>query len=190
MLWFVGFGLLFSNLMMFVEYMSRLVLWYCTENNNYMATGWRIQKSNYNNYIDVERKIMSAYCPTKEEEKGEKSAADVEDAGTVSMQLKEVKIKNPCLDNLENIIFSPPDSVFLAGGTTYTSFTTVREKFLAGEISEENLKRGLIDALNKLLEPVRNHLATDENAKDLLSKVRQYKKESLPKVSIVRRLSR
>jgi len=138
---------------------------------------------------DVERKIMSAYCPTKEEEKGGKSAADVEDAGTVSMQLKEVKIKNPCLDYLENIIFSPPDSVFLAGGTTYTSFTTVREKFLAGEISEENLKRGLIDALNKLLEPVRNHFATDENAKDLLSKVRQYKKESLPKVSIVRRLN-
>jgi len=139
---------------------------------------------------DVERKIMSAYCPTKEEEQGKKSAcADVEDAGTASMQLNEVKIKNPCLDYLENIIFSPPDSVFLAGETTYTSFTTVREKFLAGEISEENLKRGLIDALNKLLEPVRNHFATDENAKDLLSKVRQYKKESLPKVSIVRRLN-
>lgn len=139
---------------------------------------------------DVERKIMSAYCPTKEEEKDKNSTTtDDEDAGKESMQLKEVKIKNPCLDYIENIIFSPPDAVFVAGGTTYTDFETVRAKFLAGEISEENLKRGLIDALNKLLEPVRQHFATDENAKDLLSKIRQYKKETLPTVAKVRRLN-
>lgn len=138
---------------------------------------------------DVERKIMSAYCPTKEEEKDKNTTTDEEDAGKESMQLKEVKIKNPCLDYIENIIFSPPDAIFVAGGTTYTDFETVRAKFLAGGISEENLKRGLIDALNKLLEPVRQHFATDENAKDLLSKIRQYKKETLPTVAKVRRLN-
>ena len=137
---------------------------------------------------DVERKIMSAYCPTKEEKKAE-TTGDEDDAGKASMQLKEITIKNPCLDYIENIIFSPPDAVFTAGGTTYNDFKTVRDKFLAGEISEEELKRGLIDALNKLLEPVRHHFTTDENARDLLNKVRQYKKEAPPKVSNVRRLN-
>ena len=138
---------------------------------------------------DVERKIMSAYCPTKEEEKTEEKSGDEEDAGKASMQLKEIKIKNPCLDYIENIIFSPPEATFTAGGTTYSDFETVRDKFLGGDISEEELKRGLIDALNKLLEPVRHHFTTDENAKDLLNKVRMYKKEAPPKVTNVRRLN-
>ena len=138
---------------------------------------------------DVERKIMSAYCPTTEEEKTETKTGEVEDAGKESMQLKEIKIKNPCLDYIENIIFSPPDATFSAGGTTYNDFETVREKFLAGSISEKDLKQGLIDSLNKLLEPVRHHFTTDENARDLLNKVRMYKKEAPPKVTNVRRLN-
>ena len=137
---------------------------------------------------DVERKIMNAYCPTKEEEKERKPAAD-DDAGKASMHLKEVKIKNPCLDYIENIIFSPPNATFVAGEKTYTEFEAVRVKFLAGEIKEDELKQGLIDALNNLLEPVRNHFKTDENAKELLAKIKQYKKEALPKDSRVRRLN-
>mmetsp|Transcript_9549 Transcript_9549/g.20037 ORF Transcript_9549/g.20037 Transcript_9549/m.20037 type:complete len:776 (+) Transcript_9549:58-2385(+) len=138
---------------------------------------------------DVERKIMSAYCPTKEEEKAEKKVGEEEDAGKASMQLKDIKIKNPCLDYIENIIFSPPNATFTAGGTTYSDFETVRDKFLAGDMSEEELKRGLIDALNTLLEPVRHHFTTNETARDLLGKVRQYKKEAPPKVANVRRLN-
>jgi tyrosyl-tRNA synthetase len=136
---------------------------------------------------DVERKIMNAYCPTKEEEKD--AAAVEEDAGKESMHLVEEKVKNPCLDYIKNIIFSPPDATFTAGGTTYADFETVRDKFLGGEMSEEDLKRGLIDSLNTLLEPVRSHFSTNENAKDLLEKVRQYKKEAMPKDSKVRRLN-
>jgi tyrosyl-tRNA synthetase len=139
---------------------------------------------------DVERKILNAYCPSKEEETAVTSIGTAtEDAGKESMHLKEDKIKNPCLDYIQNIIFSPPDATFTAGGTTYTDFTTVRNKFLDEEISEEELKRGLIDSLNTLLEPVRTHFSTDENARDLLAKVRQYKKESLPKDSKARRLN-
>jgi tyrosyl-tRNA synthetase len=102
---------------------------------------------------DVERKIMNAYCPTKEEETTEK--AQIEDAGKESMHLVEDKIKNPCLDYLQNIIFNPPGATFAAGGTTYSDFAQVRPKFLGSEISEQELKKGLIDSLNILLEPVR-----------------------------------
>ncbi|KAL3941430.1 MAG: hypothetical protein SGARI_000605 [Bacillariaceae sp.] len=141
---------------------------------------------------DVERKIMNAYCPNKEDDASaanKTNAAGEDDAGKASMHLVEDKIKNPCLDYIKNIIFSPPDATFTAGGTTYTDFESVRDKFLGGEMSEEELKRGLIDSLNTMLDPVRTHFANDETAKDLLAKVRQYKKEALPKASNVRRLN-
>ncbi|KAG7366368.1 tyrosyl-tRNA synthetase [Nitzschia inconspicua] len=138
---------------------------------------------------DVERKIMNAYCPTREEERPDDKNDDSEDAGKASLHLVEDKVKNPCLDYIKNIIFSPPDVSFTAGGKTYTDFETVRDEFLGGELSEEDLKKGLIDALNTLLEPVRAHFSTDETAKGLLAKVSQYKKETLPKDSKIRRLN-
>lgn len=143
---------------------------------------------------DVERKILNAYCPTKGDANSESATgneADTGDAGKESMHLKNDEIKNPCLDYIDNIIFSPPGATFTAGGTTYTEFSTVRTKFLNGEISEENLKRGLIDALNVLLEPVRKHFTIDENAKNLLALVQQYKQEAKTEVAekVVRRLN-
>lgn len=138
---------------------------------------------------DVERKIMNAYCPTQAEEKNVDANA-VQDAGKESMHLIQDDIKNPCLDYIENIIFSPPDATFTAAGITYSDFATVRTKFLNGEIPEEALKKGLIDALNTLLEPVRTHFTTDENAKNLLELVQKYKKEAKTKgEKTVRRLN-
>lgn len=132
---------------------------------------------------DVERKILNAYCPMKgeDEEEGAQDAAGTEvevDAGKESLHLVKDTIKNPCLDYIENIIFSPPNATFCADGTTFTDFATVKAKFLSQELSEEALKKGLIDSLNALLEPVRTHFTTDENAKNLLSLVQQYKKEA------------
>jgi tyrosyl-tRNA synthetase len=138
---------------------------------------------------DVERKIMNAYCPTKEEEKQEQAEAEADDAGKESMHLLEEKIKNPCLDYIQHIIFSPPGATFSADGQIYTDFEAVRSKFLTGEISEKALKQGLVDALNKLLEPVRNHFTNDGNAKKLLALVQQYKKEAAPAETVVRRLN-
>lgn len=141
---------------------------------------------------DVERKIMNAYCPMEEETKEEeevKATVDSIDAGMEKMHLKDDKLKNPCLDYIEHIIFSPPGATFTVGDTTYSQFEEVKEKFLAKEISEEELKRGLVAALNELLEPVRDHFTNNEEAKNLLALVRQYKKEALPKDSKVRRLN-
>ncbi|KAL7559425.1 hypothetical protein ACA910_009985 [Epithemia clementina (nom. ined.)] len=143
---------------------------------------------------DVERKIMNAYCPSASETDAPTSqniADSAEDAGKESMNLSGDTLKNPCLDYIQNIIFSPPDATFTAGNTTFTDFTSVREAFLSGAISEEQLKQGLIDELNRLLEPVRNHFTTDERAKDLLAKVQQYKKEALAVEAekVIRRLN-
>lgn len=141
---------------------------------------------------DVERKILNAYCPSSESSSPSSGAPGIaaagddggggddedEDAGKASMQLKEDKLKNPCLDYIQHIIFSPPGSTFKAGSTTYDDFAAVRSDFLNGKLSEAELKRGLIDSLNALLQPVRDHFANDPNAKELLDLVRAYKKET------------
>jgi tyrosyl-tRNA synthetase len=139
---------------------------------------------------DVERKIMNAYCPTTKEVTATSIVVgEDEDAGKESMSLVVDEIKNPCLDYIENIIFSPPGATFTAGSTIYSDFATVRSKFLSGDISEEELKRGLIASLNSLLEPVRSHFTNDETARNLLALVQGYKKEELPKDKAVRRLN-
>ncbi|KAI2498603.1 tRNA synthetases class I (W and Y) [Fragilaria crotonensis] len=128
---------------------------------------------------DVERKIRYAYCPTKEETSAE-SVSAVDDAGKESMNLSQDNLKNPCLDYVRHIIFAPPGATFTAGGTTFTDFTAVRDSFLGGTLSEGELKTGLTDELNRLLEPVRLHFTENEYAKDLLAKVEQFKKEGSP----------
>jgi tyrosyl-tRNA synthetase len=131
---------------------------------------------------DVERKIMQAYCPSKEQEpkiSEIKEEEEQEDAGKQSMHLTVDTLKNPCLDYIQNIIFSPPDASFSVGETTYTDFESVRSAFVSGEISELHLKRGLVSELNQLLEPVRTHFSTNDNAKALFDTVRTYQKEAL-----------
>ena len=140
---------------------------------------------------DVERKIMAAYCPSKEEVSESAQSSQSDDAGKESMHLKEDTLKNPCLDYIENIILSPPGATFTAGTTTYTDFASIRSAFLAGEISETELKHGLIAELNKLLDPVRTHFTENDVAKGLLEQVRQFKREAAATTSTseVRRLN-
>lgn len=127
---------------------------------------------------DVERKIMNAYCPNKEENgSGSVDEHNTEDAGKESMHLVEDTLKNPVLDYIENIILSPPGATFTANGATFKDFSSIKAAFLSGEIPEKDLKRGLIHELNKLLQPVRDHFTNDENAKVLFEKVRQFKRE-------------
>lgn len=114
--------------------------------------------------VDVERKIRAAYCPAEPE------TTDCEESKDVSDNLK-----NPCLDYIQNIIFSPESVTFTAGGSVFDNFESVKASFLNGSISEDQLKTGLIESLNSLLEPVRQHFANDARAKQLLADVQMYK---------------
>merc|ERR1719424_308639 len=122
---------------------------------------------------DVERKINNAYCPTQVDETLVKKTADDE------MSLVKDDLKNPCLDYLKYILFANEGFVFKVGSKSYTTYEDAREGFLAGAISEKVLKAKLIEDINPLLEPVRQHFKTDPKAKELLSKVSQWKKENL-----------
>lgn len=139
---------------------------------------------------DVERKILAAYCPNKEDIDDEE-IKDIGDAGKESMHLTKDTLKNPCLDYIQNIILCPPGSTFTVNGVTYDTFGPIRADFLAGKITEEQLKKGLVQELNNLLQPVRDHFTNDENAKSLLEQMRQFKREGNTKVveKTIRRLN-
>jgi hypothetical protein len=49
---------------------------------------------------------------------------------------------------------------------------------LAGKISEEQLKDGLVRALHEPLQQVRDHFTNDDTARELLEQVREFKRET------------
>eukprot|EP00747_Dinoflagellata_sp_TGD_P182686 gnl/TRDRNA2_/TRDRNA2_37030_c0_seq1.p1 gnl/TRDRNA2_/TRDRNA2_37030_c0~~gnl/TRDRNA2_/TRDRNA2_37030_c0_seq1.p1 ORF type:complete len:691 (-),score=182.64 gnl/TRDRNA2_/TRDRNA2_37030_c0_seq1:55-2019(-) len=130
---------------------------------------------------DVERKIRNAYCPLVPEKAAE--GADDEE-----MHLVKDDLKNPCVDYLKCILFAKEGYTFKAGDKVYTTADQVKEALVAGIISEKVLKDRLIEELNALLEPVRQHFQNDETAKALLAKVTQYKKETLVPPSGLKKL--
>ena len=52
---------------------------------------------------DVRRKLEQAHCPTREAEEGESKVPEEE-----SMQLVTDRLKNPCLDYVQHVLFSVP----------------------------------------------------------------------------------
>ena len=130
---------------------------------------------------DVARKLGNAYCPDRAEEGDDKKApteGEV-DAGLESMHLVETDLKNPCLDYIEHIIFSVPGQVLACGGVDYKCFSDVKEAFVGGKLDEGTLKAALIDAVNKLLDPVRKHFSENAEAKALLAQMIEWKKADL-----------
>lgn len=71
---------------------------------------------------------------------------------------------------------------------TYSTFEDLRDAFLGGKVSEAELKERLIEEVNVLLEPVRQHFASDERAKGLLAKVKEWRRETLTPASSLTRL--
>ena len=72
----------------------------------------------------------------------------------------------------QHIVFAPPGATFAAGGKTFGDFASVKAAFTGGALSEAALKAGLVEAINALVQPVRDHFANDTRAKELLEKVR------------------
>jgi hypothetical protein len=67
--------------------------------------------------------------------------------GEDSLHLVEDKLQNPCLDYVEHIIFTTPESTFVANGQTYKNFHSVRDDFLGGRLSQAELKKVAHDIL-------------------------------------------
>jgi tyrosyl-tRNA synthetase len=90
---------------------------------------------------DVERKIKKAYCPEK------------------------VVENNPIIDYLRHILLPAFDYKFeisLRQGESkvtkiYSDYSQVETDYLSGELHPSDLKPAVIEGINKLLRPVREH---------------------------------
>lgn len=106
---------------------------------------------------EVNLKIKKAFCPP------------------------EVVENNPCLDYLKYIIFpwfnefTVERSEKNGGNKTFISFEELVADYECGALHPADLKPALSKALNKILQPVRDHFKNDANARDLLKRVKSYK---------------
>ncbi|GAB2270855.1 hypothetical protein Dimus_005719 [Dionaea muscipula] len=106
---------------------------------------------------DVNVKIKKAYCPPKTVE------------------------GNPCLEYLKYLVFPWFDEFKVernsknGGDKTYASFEELVADYEGEELHPGDLKPALAKALNKILQPVRDHFNKDENAKKLLRQVKAFR---------------
>jgi tyrosyl-tRNA synthetase len=103
---------------------------------------------------DVKRKIKKAYCPP------------------------EVVEKNPIIDYAENIVIAFSGSLTVnikdVGAQVYSDAEILKADYLSGKIHPSDLKPAVTDAINIILQPVRDHFASGE-PKKLLEKVKKFK---------------
>ena len=105
--------------------------------------------------VDVKRKIKKAYCPP------------------------QIVEGNPILDYCKNIIIAYFGEMQVTiketeETLTYTDYAKLEEDFVSGKVHPSDLKPAVADAINRILQPVRDHFETGE-AKALLDKIKKFK---------------
>ncbi|CAL9216548.1 unnamed protein product [Arabidopsis halleri] len=106
---------------------------------------------------EVNVKIKKAYCPP------------------------DIVEGNPCLEYVKYIIlpwfseFTVERDDKYGGNRTFKSFEDIAADYESGELHPKDLKDALSKALNKILQPVRDHFKTNSRAKNLLKQVKGYK---------------
>lgn len=105
---------------------------------------------------DIKRKIKKAFC-----------------------REKEVK-DNPIMDYLKNIIFQARSEFVIerpekwGGNQKYSTYADLERDFVEGKIHPGDLKPAVAKVINELIEPIRRHFETDEEAKRLLETIRSF----------------
>ena len=103
---------------------------------------------------DVKRKIKKAFCPP------------------------EVVEKNPIIDYASNICIAFSGSITITikdqGEQKYGDAEELKKDYLSGKIHPSDLKPAVTDAINNILQPVRDHFSSGE-PKKLLEKVKKFK---------------
>jgi len=107
---------------------------------------------------EVARKLKKAFCPP-----GEKV--------------------NPCLAYIRQLIVPAWDNLpqcsgnaakgFVVDGVTFSTYEQLEAAYVAGEVHPKGLKTALTGWVNELLEPVRQHFASNEEARSLLAEVKR-----------------
>ena len=105
---------------------------------------------------DVNRKIKKAFCPP------------------------QVVEGNPCLIYLQMLVFPFNGSFEVlrkesnGGDIKFSSYEELEAAYKDGSLHPGDLKPSLAAAINAMIEPVRNHFKTNEDAKKLLATIKRY----------------
>jgi tyrosyl-tRNA synthetase len=103
---------------------------------------------------DIQRKFKKAYCPEAQEE------------------------DNPVLEYAKYIVFERKSELTIkrpekfGGNLTLNSYEELRSKYLNKEIHPMDLKQSVAEAIDELLQPVREHFEKNKKAKQILEKVK------------------
>ncbi|KAG5505193.1 hypothetical protein JIQ42_04381 [Leishmania sp. Namibia] len=116
---------------------------------------------------DVARKIRHAYCPRVKQS----VLAITDDGAPVASE-----DRNPVLDYFQCVVYARPGAVVTINGLTYATYDDLEQAFVSEKVSEDALKSCLIDEVNALLAPVRQHFASNSEASELLEMVKSYRK--------------
>ena len=107
---------------------------------------------------DVVKKVNKAFCP------------------------ENVVGENPVIDYTRYIIFPANDDQFTIDikkddktiTKTYKTYSEFEADYIKGEIHPGDLKPAVAKAINKLLQPVREHFQNDPFAKNLLETIKKW----------------
>jgi len=83
-----------------------------------------------------------------------------------------------------NLFTCPPSPLSIISIPLLRTFTTVEAleaAYLDGSLHPGDLKPALASAINTLIEPVRNHFKTNEDAKKLLATIKKYQQQDAAK---------
>ena len=89
--------------------------------------------------------------------------------------------KNPILDYCKHIVFGKFDTFEVkrsgknGGNKVYKSYEEVENDYKSGALHPGDLKPSLADAINEMIEPVRQHFKNDKRAKKLLAQVKKFR---------------
>jgi tyrosyl-tRNA synthetase len=115
---------------------------------------------------DVARKIRNAYCP-----EGDATDNPILDyCKQIIFQAKYLKGQEHLLDGG----FKVEREEKFGGDVSYQTYEELEKAFVNKELFPLDLKQAVVKYLNLLLQPVRDHFASDAHAKALLEEVRSY----------------
>jgi len=106
---------------------------------------------------DVKAKISGAFCPEK------------------------IVAGNPCLEYVKYIVFGALGEFVVerpekyGGNKKYATFEQLTEDYSAGNLHPGDLKPALAKAINKIIQPVRDHFNNDPEARILFEQVKEYR---------------
>jgi len=110
----------------------------------------------------IKEKCTAAVCPPK-------------------VYFEKKKVINPCMDYYKQLVFESYKEVVIkreaqyGGDISFTKYEDMEAKYEAGTIDPKDVKENLVNYLDLLIKPVRDHFVNDAKAKELLEKVKQYR---------------